>query len=264
MKIKIGRFQWDPRHEHRRLAALTVLALVALIAGVTAVMNIVYLPAPTPRAPAGEPGALKLAYTGDNRNRLLDEEARLLDPAPLFLPTQYNFTQAETGKITRREPDQAFHSYPASFAYPDDTFAVRFSDALKIPENPVDALDYGHTQTPYANLGRVEQNEKPLAPRQAHLEVVQIKTGQTLLGLSIPYPDSPAAELPEALVIGDWRPLEYLVAIDVAGVASPPTLMKGAAAPALVQYFANHLGRTLHLGARRELPPGIYILRVGP
>jgi hypothetical protein len=265
MKIKIGRFQWNLRAEHRRMAILLGVAFVALVAGITVFVGIVRLPAPAPRTSPDDPGALVIAHTGDKeRGRILDEEAQLFDPAPLFLPTSHNYTQADPVSTSHRDPVQTFQPFPPGYTYSDDTFSIRFPDPVSVPAQPAAALDYDQTQTPYATLGRAEHPAAPFPPRLVCVEVIRAKTGELLLQLLIARPDPQPSGLPEALSTGDWSPLEFLAAIDITGFAAPPTLMKGTGAPAVVQYFSDYLGKTLHIDARRELTPGLYILRVGP
>ncbi|MDR1010456.1 MAG: hypothetical protein LBM04_04925 [Opitutaceae bacterium] len=265
MKIKIGRFRWNSRIEYRRMAILLGVAFIALVAGITVFVGLVRLPTLTPRVSPSDPGALVITRAGDSeRNRILDEEAQLFDPAPLFLPTPHNYTQADPVSISHREPVQTFQPFPPGYTYSDDTFDIRFPDPVSVPAQPAGMLDYKQTQTPYATLGRVEHPAAPLPPRQACLEVIRVKTGELLLQLPIAPLDPSPPNIPEALVTGDWSPLEFLAMIDITGLAAPPTLMKGAGTPAVVQYLSDYLDKTLHIDARRELTPGLYILRVCP
>lgn len=272
MKIQIGRFQWHSRIEHRRMVVILGIAFVALVASISVIVRIVRLPDVKPRAPATEPAVLSIAHAGDkSRNRILEEEAHLLDPAPLFLPTRYNYTQADLANLTDREPAQTFQAYPPSYAYSEEAFTIPFPDRAPAPDSvfptqPVEALGYGQTQTPYATLGRAEQPASPLPGRLAYLEVVSTKTGQTLITLPIPRPDPLPADLPEALSKGDlWFPVEFLAPLDITGLAAPPTLIRGSSTPpAVVQYLSQYLDKTLHIDARRELTPGLYLFRIGP
>lgn len=269
MKIKIGRFQWNSRIEHRRMAVLFGVAFIALAAGISVLVGIVRLPSVTPGVRETERGVLSIAHPGQKGGSgILDEEARLLDPAPLFLPTEHNYTQSGFASVTHREPTQAFQDYPPSYAYSDESFTIRFPDPAPIPSQPVEALGYGRTQTPYATLGRAAQPAAPLPGRMAYVEVVNPKTTQTLFTVSIPRPDSQTEGLPGPLASGGlWPPLELLVPVGITGFAAPPALMNDSKDPdvsGLVQYFAHYLNKTLHIDARPELVPGLYLFRIGP
>lgn len=274
MKIKIGRFQWKSRIEHRRLVLLMGVALVALVAGVSVFVGLVRLPAPVPRATDSTPETLNVVRVdADQRSRILGEEAILFDPTPLFLPTRFNSTQIDVATMTHREPGESFKPFPPQYAFSDEAFSISFPDPAKPPAQPVDALVYGRTGTPYALFGRFERPEAPLATRMAFLEVVHMKTGRTVFSKAIPPPAQQAgdgnapkqAPPPEALSTMNWRPLEFLAAIDVAGLVGSPTLAgAGSGSPAIDQYWEHYLAGGLHLGAQSELSAGFYMLRIGP
>ena len=279
MKFKIGPFQRSTGAEIKRLAALVLVALIALVAGVSLIVRIVRLPAPPPARPAQIDAAssLNLArFNANQRNQVIDEAAQVGDPTPLFLPTRYNSSQVDDSSILRREPGESFPGMPPLFAYAaEDSFAITIPDPLPVPAQPVDVLDYGRTQTPYAQFGRMEQPGKPLPARMGQLEVVQMKTGRTVLALPLERPAANAA-LPEALATTNWKPLEFLVALDVAGLVGTPTLVPNhdfdsstvadpaVDDPAVADFFANYLVKNPHIGAHRELTPGFYLLRIGP
>lgn len=277
MKIKLARFRWKSRIEHRRLALLMGVALIALIAGASVLVRIVHLPTPATRPAPATADTLNITrIDSGHRNQVLREEALLLDPTPLFLPTPYNSSSTEISSMRHREPGETFAAFPPKRAFSDEAFAIPFPDPVKIPARPVDALVYGQTQTPFALIGRFERPETPLAPRMAFLEVVHMKTGRTLLSLPLPLPAKPETAAtpdadttmmtpPEALTTTAWRPIEFLAAIDDAGLVGDPTPTgAGSGSPAIDQYLENYLMRTLHLGAQRELSAGFYTLRIGP
>jgi len=262
MKHTIGPFHWNTRAGDKRLAVLVLVALVALVAGVSLVVGIVRLPAP-PRegaARAGAPASLNLERP-NQRNQILSEEAQLFDPAPLFLPTSHNSSQVDDTAILRHEPGESFPMMPPRFAYSDNSFAITIPNPLPVPAQPLDVLNYGRTQTPYAQFGRAGLPEKPLPERMAQLEVVQVKTGRTVLALPLA---RPAGAPPEALATADWEPLEFLVALDVTGLVGAPALVRGSGSAEVDVFFAGYLVKDLRIGARRELAAGFYFLRIGP
>jgi hypothetical protein len=59
-----------------------------------------------------------------------------------------------------------------------------------------------------------------------------------------------------------WEPMEFLVAIDRAGMISPPVLTASSRVAAVDEYFEDFLTEKLHVGAR--LGPGYYRVSVGP
>jgi len=300
MKFKIKNFQWNTRAEHKRLAALMLVALVALVAGVALMVRIVRMPAPRARpARAAAAATLNLARIDANhRDQARNEEARLFDPAPLFLPTRYNASQIDDTAGARREPGETLPLVDPGYVFSEGTFAIAFPDPYPGPAQPADVLAYGLTPTPYAPFGRLDQPENPLPARLAQLEVIQMKTGRVLLTLTLPppaqtpattpapetapatepatatattpapappaAPATPPAAPPAALTTTNWAPLEFLVSLDVAGLVGAPALVQGSGSTEVDDFFATYLVQTLRLGARRELGAGFYLLRIGP
>jgi len=270
MKLKIGPFQWSARDEHKRLAALMLVALVALAAGVALMVRIVRLPALPQARPAQIDAATSLnlsRVSANQRGQLFNEEAQLFDPTPLFLPTPRNASQVDNNAILRHEPGESFPMIEPRYAYPDDSFAITMPDPLPVPAQPVEVLGYGRTPTPYAQFGRADRPEKPLPARMAQLEVIQMKTGRTLLTLPLPVPTPATAAAiapPDDLATADWKPLEFLAALDIAGFVGAPALVEGSGSPAVDDFFANYLVKTLRIDARRELGADFYLLRIGP
>lgn len=271
MKIKLGRFQWTSRIEHRRMALLMLVALVALVAGALAIVQIVRLPEPDASVAAKNPGALTLAQlNASRRNRILNDEAMLLDPTPLFLPTQYNFSQTEVAKIAHRDAGEVFKLYPAQTTFAENTFEISFPDPVQPPARPVEALAYGNTLTPFVMLGRGDRKETPLRARMAVVEVVDAKSGRTLFALPLAQPSGGetrpgGAAIPPAVTAGDlWSPLEYLVAVGVDGAIGEPTLVRGSEPQAVTRFFEEYLMKNVHIDAHRQLASGFYLLRVGP
>ena len=61
---------------------------------------------------------------------------------------------------------------------------------------------------------------------------------------------------------GMWQPLEFLVAVDRAGVVRPPVLTESSRIAAVDQFFQEFLIKSLHIGER--LAPGFYRVSIGP
>jgi len=278
MKPETGNLQRNSRAEHTRLVALVLVALVALVAGVLLVVSIVRLPEPQARrARVDTAASLNLArHHAGQRDRIPGEEALLFDPTPLFLPTRYNSSQIDDAAGARREPGESLLSFEPRFVYSASTFAITFPDPLPGPAQPAEVLLHGRTQTPHAQFGRMDHDEKPFTARLAQVEVVQMKTGRVLLTLTIERdPGSASGALPAALAAGDWNPmelgpLEFVVTLDDAGLAGAPVLAPGTtpgtAQPAaeVREFFARQIVQTLRIGQRRDLGAGTYIVRIGP
>jgi hypothetical protein len=189
--------------------------------------------------------------------RAILKEQDLLDPDPLFLPTSLNASQPELPALIRGEPGTAFPLVSPKYAYTSATAEILFPEVITIPERPVEALTYGRTESSYALMGRFARVEEPLAARRAVVEIVRAKTGEVVLTQALNPPESPAV-----LVTADWRPLEMLAAVDVTGIIGVPVLSQTSGIEAVDSFFRSYLAKQFHLGER--LPPGLYLVRVGP
>ena len=59
-----------------------------------------------------------------------------------------------------------------------------------------------------------------------------------------------------------WQPLEFLVAIDRAGLVRPAMLVTSSQVSSVDAYFRDFLTEGLHIGER--LAPGFYRVSIGP
>lgn len=259
------------------MALLMLVALVALVAGVLAIVQIVRLPEPEARVSTKTPGSLTLVQRNAGRRDLvLNEEAMLLDPTPLFLPTPYNFTQTGTAGIMAHDASEVFKSYPERPTFSAGSYGIVFPDTLKMPERPVDALTYGQTQTPFALFGRGDRKETPLPARMGVAEVIDTKNRRTLFTKILAQPTAVEigkTAVPAAVASGQlWQPLEYVVVIAADGAVGEPTQVPtqvgaqvgGSESAAVSRFFEEYLVKNVHIDAHTGLRPGYYILRVGP
>lgn len=241
--------------EGRWLALMTVLAGAFAVLLVVAV-RFVRLPGlpEQPTRPGTGIGIIRLDPTAEGDG--VSDQA-LLDPDPLFLPTRYNASQLELPGLMRREPGAAFQAIDAKFAYSNAAAGIPFPDTMTLPEQPVEVIRYGRERDPFDGLGRYRRTEMPLTARVAVLEVVETASGRVVLTA----PLSPAT-VPRAVTAGGWEPMELMATIDVTGLVGVPKMWRNSGVDAVDVFFRNYLAGAFHLGER--LPPGVYILRVGP
>jgi hypothetical protein len=230
----------DPRTERRRWLAAAAAGAV-LTAGVAALFRAPGPFAPPPAAPAPW---IFLA----NADSLLREATALHDPAPLFLPTEWNSRPAPP----TRDPGVAFSSYAPDYHFPTDGLAVALPRDL--PANFADALADNPPGNPLLGLGRSDAPVPSLRPRGAFVEIVAAGTGATVLSTALP-----DARPPEGVL---WHPLEFLAAVDAAGLVGPLVLTGPSDVDAVNGYFERYLTQTFRVGER--LSPGIYHLRIAP
>jgi hypothetical protein len=157
----------------------------------------------------------------------------------------------------RREPGAVFPSFPSQYVFAEyDMKKIAFPEPIAVPGSPAEALRTGDTVNPFFTFGRIDYPYTPLPPRLAFLEVLQARTGQTVL--AIPLAPLKSSDLPEV----DWQPMEMVVAVEPTGLLGEPTVTSGSGFEAVDNYFRAFIAKQFPLGAR--LPPGFYTLRIGP
>ena len=180
----------------------------------------------------------------------------LRNPTPLFLPTKWNASQQAGLGSVRRELESAFQDFPARLAFGDAAPSLAgFPPAIVAPEGPVARLAGAYDARPYAGLGRADREPAPLAARGAFVEVTGERDGNRVLAEALAEARPPAAG---AL----WQPVEFVAAVDAAGLVGVPVLTRSSRLAAVDGYFQAYLVKTLRLGER--LAPGFYRVCVGP
>lgn len=202
------------------------------------------------------PGGVTLGLTRLDPNAgnvLLNEEAMLFDPTPLFLPTEWNVGHNTLSDNLMRDTGHSFNDYPAQLTFNEVGVAVGFPAPVKVPAKVTEVLPMLGRQQPFTGLGRTDTAVAALPERGARVVVMAVRDGVEALSLTIPVGEAPA---------GLWQPMEFLLAVDATGLVGPPVLMAQASDERLGASLQEMLAKTLHLGER--LGPGIYRVCVGP
>ena len=242
-RAKAGRFPW----------AVAGLLALALVAGVLSLVRV-----PVEPEPAAAPVApiVELSRMGDEAGeQMLSEEVALLDPRPLFLPTERNAGQA--GALSddgRREPSASFENFPAQLNYKEEVVSVSFPAVVEVPSSPVKALRTDQGRDSMGSFGRRDQARPSLPPRLGYIEVIRADSGQIALQGELPV----AAGAPP----GDWTPVELLAAVGPAGLIGYPVLTGSSGSQGVDAWLPSFLASGYRLGER--LQPGFYRIRFGP
>ena len=194
---------------------------------------------------------VELAWQG---NTLLIEEVALRDPTPLFLPTHWNASEDALAMNAPREPGGAFQDYAPHFTFPETELQIEFRAPAKIPATPADALATTYTDAPLLGLGRVDHAAPTLQSRDGFVEIVSATDGAVMMR-------EPLKNIGLSQQ-GTWQPLEFMVAIDAAGVVRPPVLTESSRVSQVDSFFEEYLVRVFHIGER--LAPGFYRISIGP
>jgi hypothetical protein len=232
---------------------------VAIVAGVVLLFSLAKSPVPAPEPPAVRPA---IEFNRPESGSALKDRATLLDPMPLFLPTEWNAAQKD---IAWPEAGAAFKSYrfKPQFSFAETDLKLGLPAPVATPAKPAEALTVDAPGALALGFGRAEAKTEPLPRRGAFVEIVATRTGQPVLSAqAMAQVEKLAAE---ARPWGDqaWQPVAYLAAVDAAGLFGPLVIVEPRSGVEEVDnYFRDYLERTLRLGER--LPPGFYRISVGP
>jgi hypothetical protein len=186
-----------------------------------------------------------------NTDQTLREKADLLDPTPLFFPTERNYGQRSLPQSALKQPGQVFGSFEPKLTVADQNIAPYRNETTPVPEKLSDVLAQGN-EAPFAGMGQVDLQTPTLPIRSGYLEVSDLKNGdiiisQALSGLNAPRPD--------------FAPMEFLVVVGAAGVVGDPFLMSGSGGEEMDNFLRSYLVKSYRLGER--LRPGRYRVLVG-
>jgi hypothetical protein len=233
-------------------------AVGALVAGAL-VLALFRSPKPAKPASLGAPsgripnvGLAKLG--GGSADALLREEATMRDPTPLFLPTAWNAGGNAIPAEAQREPGGTFSGYAPKLTYAETELQLALPAVVAMPKTSAEACEIGQPAQSFWGFGQADWVAQPLAARGAYVEVLAAGDGQRKL--AFPLAEArPPGEAP-------WQPLQFLVAVDAAGVVGSPVLTESSRVAAVDGYFQNFITATLHVGER--LGPGFYRVCIGP
>ncbi len=204
-----------------------------------------------PPAPSKPPPPLPAAKTAP-KMAAIPERARFSDPTPLFLPTQWNARPNTLPGATVREPGDDYH-YEPPFSFALNAARLTFPARVDVPDKPVDALGLWGAEAPFLGLGQTDLKVEGLSGRDARVEVMTADTGRQVFTQALKDARPPG---------GDWQPMEFLVAIEPAGLVGLPAPASSSNAVEVAVYFQNYLAKVLRVGER--LAPGFYRIKVGP
>jgi hypothetical protein len=229
-------------------AAAGALAIVAAMAAL--------FRAPQAPVPVNRTGGVAVRLDAE---QALREEAAIFDPAPLFLPTRLN---AAPKGVELREPGASFPDYLPKLGFAELTLKL---DSLSLPK-PVNVPPPAATApgavlalpAPGAlalGMGRTDAPVPSLESRGGFVEIIAARDGRRVFANPLVDSARPPGGKP-------WQPLEFVAAVDAAGLVGPLVPMARSGVEEVDNFFQNYLARSLRVGER--LPPGFYRICVGP
>lgn len=184
------------------------------------------------------------------------DELAIRDPAPLFLPTRFN---ADPIDLAPPKPGARFLDEDAAqlnFTENDPQFHLPI--AIPAPHKPSETL----AEVPGTlalGLGETMASVRPSDAHAASLQVFAATTGASVLGATLGVDARPP---PGSVETKPWHPLEFLAAVDAAGLVGPPVLTSSSGLEEVDNFFRSYLAERFHLGER--LTPGFYRIVIGP
>lgn len=186
--------------------------------------------------------------------RQIDELA-LRDLAPLFLPTHYNSGPVEK---VRREPGRnVFDIDTPKLRFADNDPGVELPVPFRAPKSAAEAL--AESPGPLAaGIGMTDAKVSVLPPHGAFIEVFS-SAGEMVLTQALDVGVRPkVGDRPTS----DWRPVEFMAAIEPTGLVGQLMLTSGSGSEDIDNHFRNYLAHSFRIGDR--LTPGFYRIVVGP
>jgi hypothetical protein len=189
---------------------------------------------------------------------MVAQEMELIDSAPLFLPTRWNFTGGSTRPGGERPPGDIFEEGPAKLPLTEQAgdgpppgldllpaaVATAAQAVREFPWPPLEAV------------GREDLVPIALEARGAMLEFRSLETGELTLAMPVP-----AAAVPSA-AWADWAPFDLVLSIDETGIVALPLIAQTSGSGAADAFFREYLGGGFR--AQLRLRPGTYRVTVGP
>ncbi|HVS51441.1 MAG TPA: hypothetical protein VHD62_03730 [Opitutaceae bacterium] len=242
------------RENNSRRWAASAAGAIVVMAAVFMLLRVPHAPpvVPLPRAETLPPRIELAQRTAENV--ALSEQTAMHDQRPLFLPTERNTriappTRPEAGKSVL-EQDVLKPTF-------GDALALEWPASTEVAEKPAQAMAAGATPAPLYGFGRVDEPAVAAPPRGALVEVLSASTNESVFTAKLPVEARPP-------VTGEkgGRPLEFLAAVDAAGLVGSLVVTEHSDAEEVDSYYRNYLAQSFRLGER--LPPGFYRVIVGP
>ena len=238
-----------------RQSTLVVWIAAAAVGVVLAALFLLLVRAPRasfPKAIVQEPHIQLHGLGSNGSNPLFSEDASLLDPTPLFLPTRWNSSAKE---IRPPEPGRSFTGFAPDFHFVESRLALFLPPPVQPPVNSADAVSSTPPSAPFLGIGEAAQGGAPLSARSAYVEVFESRSGRPVF----------AQAIPASVLIGvseTWQPVEFMAAVDPSGLVGPLVRLVGSGVDAVDTAVKSMLVERLKVGQR--LPPGFYRICVGP
>ncbi len=187
---------------------------------------------------------------------LLDKEAELKDPSPLFLPTEWNSAFRANPEKGLRKPGEGFGDFPPKYVFVGNNTPVSLPPSVEVPSAPALALNHLASDRPFPSFGYQEPHPLQLQRERLLLELSRPLSGEKLLQLELPLTDWPK--------VRPWQPGEFLVRSSAMGLVGRPCLVVSTGVEEVDLYLEQVIrGVWVKLSVSGRLSPGTYQLKIG-
>jgi len=212
-------------------------------------------PQPTSKSHSMNVGVVKLDALATGR--VLQQEALLRDPTPLFLPTEWNTAMYVRPEKSLQRPGDSLGGYKAKFVFGGGSLPVALPPPVSVPGRPAEALDQLSPDHPFVGLGHRDPNPPPLSERGLMVEITSASGGELLVRAKLS-----AVGLTDS---GIWRPAEFMVQSTALGLLGRPCLVVSSGVESVDGVLERRIVEGWQGFVRSgHLQPGLYRIILGP
>jgi hypothetical protein len=224
----------------------------AVAAGAIGASGLTLFRQPVATDPGGSAAGQKRSVTLISpQDTAVNDEAVLLDPTPLFLPTKWNATQRA---IAPREAGGKFQGFDTpTWNFAENELKLGLPAPIAVPESIAEAVLADAPSVPLVGVGRSDAQIERVVSRKGFIEVFAANSGRAVFKTSLVEGPAGAAA---------WQPLEFIAAVDPAGLSGPLVLTVRSGVDEVDGFFAGYIAKMLRLG--EILAPGLYRISIGP
>lgn len=190
--------------------------------------------------------------SGQKEDEILRERAELLDPTPLFFPTEWNYGQTARHSRQLREPEQVFGRFDAKLTVSEQNLKSPSLETAVAPPVGFSEVLARANEVPFAGMGEGPVQKSALPIRSAYIEVKDLTTGDVVISQALSGTNAPRP---------DFEPIEFLVVVGKTGLVGDPFVTSASDSDEVDDFFRRYLVTSYRLGER--LRPGRYRVSVG-
>jgi hypothetical protein len=181
---------------------------------------------------------------------LLTERIMAYDPAPLFVPSAMNSSEAELPLGIRPGSEGPFDELAARFTR---SVPLSFPARVKAPHTAIEGLRRTEGHDAHLAFDRMDEVAPSTGSAVVRIEVLKLGEGSLVQGFEITAAPMPGSD--------DWQPLEMVGAITREGLVGDLVITASSGSSEIDDNFRSLLGESVL--TEQRLSVGFYTFRVG-